>query len=175
MKYLWIALLALAAAPALAQNTYPPIPEIKYESNTDFLKLPFAMNFGEPVSVSVDGKSGDIYVANRSGISGPAYAPMANQILVFDKTGKYRHELAPAINSKSYVHAVRVDTQGYVWVVDKGSDMIVKFNPQGRVMMVFGRKARTWREGAESLEKLLKNGRAMARFKATEADAKIVL
>jgi hypothetical protein len=92
---LWTVLLVLAAGPALAQNAYPPIPEIKYESNTDFLKLPFTMNFGEPVSVSVDGKSGDIYVANRSGISGPAYAPMANQILVFDKSGKYRHELAP--------------------------------------------------------------------------------
>ena len=68
MKHLWLALLALGAGPALAQNAYPPIPEIKYESNTDFLKLPFDMNFGEPVSVSVDGKSGDIYVANRSGI-----------------------------------------------------------------------------------------------------------
>ena len=136
-----MALLAFAAGNALAQTAYPPIPEIKYQSNTDFLKLPFAMNFGEPVSVSVDNKSGEIYVANRNGISGPAYAPMANQILVFDKKGKYRHELAPGINSKSYVHAVRVDPQGYVWVVDKGSDMVVKIDPKsGHVVMVFGRR-----------------------------------
>jgi DNA-binding beta-propeller fold protein YncE len=136
-----MALLTIAAGPALAQTTYPPIPEINYKSDSNFLKLPFDMNIGEPVSVSVDNKSGDIYVANRSGVSGPAYAPMANQILVFDKTGKYRHELAPGINSKSYVHAVRVDKEGYVWVVDKGSDMIVKIDPKsGHVVMVFGRR-----------------------------------
>jgi DNA-binding beta-propeller fold protein YncE len=153
MKHLWLALLALYAGPALAQNTYPPIPEIKYESNTDFLKLPFDMNFGEPVSISVDGKSGDIYVANRSSVSGPAYAPMANQILVFDKTGKYRHELAPGINSKSYVHAVRVDKQGYVWVVDKGSDMVVKIDPKsGHVVMVFGRRGESSDKNAHAPE-----------------------
>ena len=141
MKHIMMALLTFAAEPALAQITYPPIPEIKYESDVNFLKLPFNMNFGDPVSVSVSGTSGDIYVANRGSISGPAYAPMANQILVFDKTGKYRYELAPGINSKSYVHAVRVDKEGYVWVVDKGSDMIVKIDPQsGHVVMVFGRR-----------------------------------
>jgi len=136
-----MALLAFVNAPALAQTAYPPIPQINYDADIDFLKLPFNMNFGDPVSVSVDGNSGDVYVANRGGVSGPAYAPMANQILVFDKTGKYRHELAPGINSKSYVHAVRVDKDGYVWVVDKGSDMIVKIDPNsGHVVMVFGRR-----------------------------------
>jgi len=134
--------IALACGPAPAQTVYPPIPEIKYESDTDFLKLPWDMNFGDPVSVAVDNISGDIYVANRSGISGPAYAPIANQILVFDNTGKFRHELASKINSQSYVHHVRVDPQGYVWVVDKGSDMIVKIDPKsGHVVMVFGRRS----------------------------------
>jgi hypothetical protein len=33
-----------------------------------------------------------------------------------------------------------VDKDDNVWAVDKGSDMVVKFNPQGQVMMVFGRK-----------------------------------
>ena len=76
MKQTWIAPLALAIAlacgPASGQSAYPPIPEIKYEAGADFLKLPWDMNFGDPVSVSVDNISGDIYVANRSGISGPA-------------------------------------------------------------------------------------------------------
>jgi DNA-binding beta-propeller fold protein YncE len=133
--------IAISTGPTVSKATFPAIPEIIYESDTNFLQLPFDMNFGDPVSVAVDNNSGDIYVANRGGISGPAYAPLANQILVFDKTGKFMHELAPKINSKSYVHGVRVDSQGYVWVVDKGSDMIVKIDPKsGHVVMVFGRR-----------------------------------
>src|SRR5260370_27912846 len=37
-------------------------------------------------------------------------------------------------------HAVRVDSQDNIWVVDEGTDMIVKFNPQGRVVMLMGRR-----------------------------------
>jgi DNA-binding beta-propeller fold protein YncE len=35
---------------------------------------------------------------------------------------------------------VRIDKQDNIWATDKGSDMIVKFTPAGRVDMVFGRK-----------------------------------
>jgi sugar lactone lactonase YvrE len=36
---------------------------------------------------------------------------------------------------------VRVDKDDNIWATDKGSDMVVKFNPEGRVEMVFGRKS----------------------------------
>ena len=100
--------------------------------------------------MAADRKSGDIYVANRGGISGPAYAPLASQILVFDKNGRFRHELAPGINSASYVHSVRVDGEGFVWVVDKGSDMVVKIDPRsGHVVMVFGRRGESSDKAAQ--------------------------
>ena len=35
---------------------------------------------------------------------------------------------------------MKVDRQDNIWVTDKGSDMVIKFNPEGRVAMVFGRK-----------------------------------
>jgi len=35
---------------------------------------------------------------------------------------------------------VKVDPQDNIWVTDKGSDMVIKFDPEGRVLMVFGRK-----------------------------------
>ena len=47
---------------------------------------------------------------------------------------------------------MRVDRQDNLWAVDKGSDMIIKFNPQGRVMMVFGRKSEASDENAHPLE-----------------------
>jgi hypothetical protein len=41
---------------------------------------------------------------------------------------------------------VRIDKDDNIWAIDKGSDMIVKFNPAGRVQMVFGRR----KESAEA-------------------------
>jgi DNA-binding beta-propeller fold protein YncE len=40
----------------------------------------------------------------------------------------------------AYGHAVRVDPQDNVWVVDKGTNMVIKFNPAGKVVMVLGRR-----------------------------------
>jgi 6-bladed beta-propeller len=47
---------------------------------------------------------------------------------------------------------VRVDHQDNIWVMDKGSDMVVRFDPQGHVVMVFGRKPEASDEGAHPLE-----------------------
>ena len=35
---------------------------------------------------------------------------------------------------------MRIDKQDNIWIVDKGSNVILKMNPQGRVVWVFGRK-----------------------------------
>jgi hypothetical protein len=35
---------------------------------------------------------------------------------------------------------VRVDRNDNIWAIDKGSDMIIRFSPEGHVTMVFGRK-----------------------------------
>lgn len=45
---------------------------------------------------------------------------------------------------------MRVDKDDNIWAVDKGSDMMIKFNPEGRVVMVFGRKKEASDEGAEA-------------------------
>ena len=44
---------------------------------------------------------------------------------------------------------MRIDKDDNIWAIDKGSDMIIKFNPEGRVVMVFGRKKEASDEGAE--------------------------
>lgn len=51
------------------------------------------------------------------------------------------------------MRAVRVDPQGYVWVVDKGSDMVVKIDPKpGHVVMVFGRRGESADPSAQAPE-----------------------
>jgi NHL repeat-containing protein len=49
---------------------------------------------------------------------------------------------------------VKVDSQDNIWVTDKGSDMVIKFNPEGRVSMVFGRKQEASDEGTGPLKKV---------------------
>jgi DNA-binding beta-propeller fold protein YncE len=74
------------------------------------------------------------------GTTGPAYAASAAQLLEFDQNGKFIREIGKNLYAWSFAHTVRVDQQDNIWATDKGSDMVVKFNPEGRVVMVFGRK-----------------------------------
>ena len=137
MKRTIIALIALLGAAPHAQQ---PVPEIPFDSAPNFLKLPADMNLGEASGVAVNSK-GEVAVYTRSNSAGgPAYAATASQILLFDKTGKFLREIGKGLYAWSYAHAIRFDKDDNLWAIDKGSDMIVRFNPEGHVTMVFGRK-----------------------------------
>lgn len=132
MKY-FLTLIALCA-PAMAQ-----VPEIPFESTPNFLKLPADMHFGEVAGVAVNSKK-HVFVFNRGNTTGPAFGATASQLLEFGPDGKFIREIGKNLYAWAYAHTVRVDKDDNIWTVDKGSDMIVKFNPEGRVVMVFGRK-----------------------------------
>jgi hypothetical protein len=136
MKRRIVALLVLIAPAALAQQAVPVIP---FDSPPEPLKLPADMHFGELTGVAVNSQ-GHVFALSRGNTSGPAYAAAATQLLEFDRDGRFIREIGKNLYAWSYGHTVRVDPQDNVWVTDKGSDMVVKFNPQGRVLMVFGRK-----------------------------------
>ena len=127
--------LLLLASPAFAQEAVPQIPV----DASDPLKLPKDLYLGEVTGVAVNSK-GHILVLSRGNSTGPAYAAAAAQLLEFDRDGKFLREIGKNLYAWSFGHTVRVDRSDNVWVADKGSDMVVKFNPQGRVAMVFGRK-----------------------------------
>jgi DNA-binding beta-propeller fold protein YncE len=132
-----IALVVLATSTSAQQ---PAVPEIPFDSAPNFFKLPPDINFGEASGVAVNSK-GEIAVFTRSNSAGgPAYGATASQVLLFDKTGKYLREVGKGLYAWSYAHTVRYDKDDNLWAVDKGSDMIVRLNPEGHVTMVFGRK-----------------------------------
>jgi sugar lactone lactonase YvrE len=141
-----IGLLALASTPVLAQGPAQQapapqqVPQIAYESVRDFLKLPPDIHLGEAAGVAVNSK-GHVFVFSRGGSSqGPSFANTAAQLYEFGPDGKFIREIGKNLYAWSFAHTVRIDKDDNIWATDKGSDMIVKFNPQGRVMMVFGRK-----------------------------------
>jgi 6-bladed beta-propeller len=141
-SYLILALLSAGAA-AFAQVRPPEIP---YDSVPNFLKLPANLYLGEVAGVAVNSK-GHVFVFSRSSTTGPAFGAAAAQLLEFGPDGKYIREIGKNLYAWSFAHAVRIDKDDNIWVVDKGSDMIVEFNPEGRVVMVFGRKKEAGDEG----------------------------
>ena len=115
------------------------VPSIAYESVPDLLRLPPDLYLGEVSGVALN-SAGHIFVLHRGNSTGPAYGAAAAQLLEFDGNGDYQREIGHNLYAWSFAHTVKVDREDNVWVTDKGSDMVIKFTPEGRVDMVFGRK-----------------------------------
>jgi DNA-binding beta-propeller fold protein YncE len=147
MKRSILVLSFFLAAPLLAQQ---PL-EIPYHADANFLKLPPDIHLGEAVGVAVNSK-GHIFVFSRGNSTGPAYGAAAAQLLQFLPDGRFVREIGHNLYAWSFAHSVRIDKDDNIWVADKGSDMVIKFNPEGRVIMVFGRKQEASDEGTEPLK-----------------------
>lgn len=127
------------------------VPEIPFESVPNFLKLPPDMYLGEVAGVAVNSK-GHVFVFSRGNTTGPAYGAAAAQLLEFGPDGTYIREIGHNLYAWSFAHAVKVDKEDNIWVADKGSDMVIEFDPGGRVKMVFGRKQEAADEGTGPLK-----------------------
>jgi hypothetical protein len=140
MKHWLIGLsLLLAAPPVLSQQALSQqasaqqnVPTIAFDSVPNALRLPTNMYLGEVSGVSVNSK-GHIFVLSRGNTNGPAYAAAAAQLLEFDAKGQYIREIGKNLYAWSFGHTVKIDPQDNIWVTDKGSDMVIKFDPEGHV------------------------------------------
>jgi DNA-binding beta-propeller fold protein YncE len=146
MKRFALALTLCLAAPLSLFAQSQAVPEIPFDSVPNFLKLPPDLYLGETAGVAVNSK-GHVFVFSRSNTTGPAYGASAAQLLEFHPDGTYLREIGHNLYAWSFAHSVKVDKQDNIWVADKGSDMVIEFNPAGRVKMVFGRKQEAADEG----------------------------
>jgi DNA-binding beta-propeller fold protein YncE len=139
---LLLAAAVLAAVPAAAQVAAP---EIAFDSANP-LTLPDNIYLGEVAGVATNSK-GDIFVYTRTGhptvTLGTArpFAHGGSQMFQFDRTGKFVREIGKDIYGFLFAEQVRVDPQDNIWVVDQMSNMVMKFDPEGRVALLLGRKA----------------------------------
>ena len=130
-------LATLAVRPRRAAADTPPL--IPYDSAPNPLHLPANVYFGEVSGVALNSK-GHVFALSRGNTTGPAYGAAATQLLEFDPNGRFVREIGHNLYAWSFAHTVKVDRHDNVWVTDKGSDMVIKFTPDARVDMVFGRK-----------------------------------
>ena len=124
--------LALSVCPAFAQTKAKAqnVPEIPYQSVPNFLKLPPNLYLGEAMGVATNSK-GHVFVYTRSATT---------RLFEFDQNGNYVCEIGQGLFGFEFAHSVRVDPQDNIWAVDEGTNMVIKFNPAGKVVMVLGRR-----------------------------------
>src|SRR6202162_1642066 len=150
MRRAVLALSLLFGTPLFAQQS--PVPAIPYHTVPDFLKLPADLYRGDAAGVAVNSE-GHIFVFSRGNTTGPAYGAAAAQLLEFAPDGKFIREIGHHLYAWGFAHTVKVDREDSIWVTDKGTDMVIKFNPAGRVAMVFGRRQEASDEGTEPLKR----------------------
>jgi hypothetical protein len=63
-----------------------------------------------------------------------------SRLFQFDQTGKFVKEIGQGVYAVNFAQQVRVDPQDNIWIVDAGSNQIVKFDADGRYQLVLGRK-----------------------------------
>ena len=120
--------------------------EIRFDSVPNALQLPANIYLGEVAGVATNSK-GDIFVYTRTGhpsiTIGTArpFAHGGSRLFQFDRNGKYVREIGKDSYAFLVASQVRVDPNDNIWVVDQMSTMVMKFDPQGRVAMLLGRKA----------------------------------
>jgi DNA-binding beta-propeller fold protein YncE len=146
MKHLMQALLAaalVAGVPAFAQGDAP---EIRYDAATNALQLPAGLYLGEVGGVATN-SHGDIFVYTRTGhptVSVGTARPFAHggsRLFEFDPSGKFMREIGKDSYGFMFAAQVRIDPNDNIWVVDQMSSMVIEFDPQGRLLMLLGRKA----------------------------------
>ena len=143
MKRLLPLLLAatfFGALPAAAQ-----VPEIAFDSAANALTLPDDVYLGEVGGVATNSK-GDIFVYTRTGHptltigAARGFVHGGSRLFQFDRNGKFVREIGKDSYAFVFAQQVRIDPQDNIWTVDQMTNTVLKLDPEGRVLMILGRK-----------------------------------
>jgi DNA-binding beta-propeller fold protein YncE len=92
--------------------------------------MPPGLYMGEGIGVATNSKGG-LYIFTRSGES---------RLFEFDAMGNFVKEFGKDSYGYGFAHSVRVDKDDNVWTVDEGPNIVMKFNPAGKLLMVLGKR-----------------------------------
>jgi sugar lactone lactonase YvrE len=122
-------------------------PRIQFEA-VDLLKTPNDVFVGEVAGVGANSK-GQVFVYTRTGHpyatlgDNRTFARGGSRLFQFDANGKFVRELGQDVYGFNAAIGLRVDPQDNVWTIDAAANQVVKFNTDGHVAMVLGRKPET--------------------------------
>lgn len=124
-------LIALVAAATMSAP-YLGASDTSYQS-VNWTQLPAGTQWGTISAVAIDSK-GTVYAFQRAN----ADKGEPSKIMAFDSKGK----LLRSWGEKMFplAHGLRVDRQDNVWVTDLMLHQVIKFSPDGKVLMELGKK-----------------------------------
>ena len=105
-------------------------PEIPYEIAPTPYRFPDGLYMGEGIGVSTNSK-GHVFLFTRSGES---------RVFEFDAAGNFVKEFGKDSYGYGFAHAVHVDKYDNVWSVDEGSNLLIKYAADGKLLMVIGKR-----------------------------------
>jgi DNA-binding beta-propeller fold protein YncE len=143
-KFLTLGALALVGTSLVAQAP----PEIAFTS-VDLLRTPVEGPFvGEVGGVGANSK-GQIFVYTRTGHpyatlgDNRTFSRGGSKLFVFDPGGKFVREWGQDVYGFNAAIGLRIDPQDNVWTIDAAANQVVKFNADGSIGLVLGRKPET--------------------------------
>jgi DNA-binding beta-propeller fold protein YncE len=142
----FVAAAVLALGGSLVAQT--SVQELAFDTNADFIRTPYDIHVGEVGGVGQNSK-GQIFIYTRTGHS---YATLGDnrsfyrggsRLFQFDQNGKFVRELGQDVYGFNAAYGLRVDPQDNVWTIDIGANQVVKFDTNGNIALVLGRKPET--------------------------------
>jgi len=141
----FVTAVVLACGASLTAQT--SVPDIAFDA-TDLLKTPLDLFVGEVSGVGQNSK-GQIFVYTRTGHpyatvgDNRTFARGGSKLFQFDRNGKFEKELGQMVYGFNAAIGLRIDPQDNVWTIDEAASQVVKFDTEGRVALVLGRKPET--------------------------------
>jgi DNA-binding beta-propeller fold protein YncE len=102
--------------------------ELGFQAESFELKVKDGMYIEEVPGLGISPDGRRIYIFNRG----------QHALLVFRRNGGFEREIGAGLFSVP--HGLRVDADGNIWTTDIGNHLVIKFSPEGRVLMVLGKK-----------------------------------
>ena len=147
-RTLTFVLSAAALTLTISLMAQTSVPEINFDTNADLLKTPQNTFLGEVAGVATNSK-GNIFVYTRTG---HPYATLGDsrtfyhagsRLFEFTSNGSFVREIGQDLYGFNAAQGLRVDPQDNIWAIDVGSNQIIKFDANGNVQLVLGRKPET--------------------------------
>src|SRR6188474_1146197 len=117
-------------------------------SSVDLLKTPKDVYVGEVAGVGANSK-GEIYVYTRTGHpyatigDNRTFTHGGSRLFVFDRSGTFVREWGQDVYGFNAAIGLRIDPQDNIWTIDVAANQVVKFNADGSIGLVLGRKPET--------------------------------
>lgn len=119
--------LAMMGAALLGRSLGEASLAPEYRPVSTGLDLPAGFQFGPITGLVVDSKD-NLYLFHRG----------KKPIAVFDAKGKFLRSWGDGIVKTA--HGIRLDRDGNVWTTDLGTHQVIKYDPQGKVLLTLGKK-----------------------------------